>query len=111
MLRNPVTSSKKKELYLLTVYVKRAFGLKNMEVLNFSDAFVVLEFRGQTFETPIVQNNLEPWWDQSFQFVIELTEGESATDAVMQELIKLRVFDHNKVLKNELIGCFFFKVN
>jgi Ca2+-dependent lipid-binding protein len=76
MLRNPVISSKKKEPFLLTVYIKRAFGLKNMEVLNLSDAFVKLEFRGQTFETPIVKNNLEPWWDQSFQFVIELTLGE-----------------------------------
>jgi Ca2+-dependent lipid-binding protein len=47
----------------LTVYVRKAIGLKNVEILNYSDAFVQVEFRGKVYETPIVSNNLEPWFN------------------------------------------------
>jgi Ca2+-dependent lipid-binding protein len=62
-LRQISESKPKKDLYLLTVYVRKVIGLKNVEILNYSDAFVQVEFRGKFYETPIVSNNLEPWFN------------------------------------------------
>jgi Ca2+-dependent lipid-binding protein len=62
-LRQISESKAKKDIYLLTVYVRKAIGLKNVELLNKSDAFVQVEFRGRFYETPIVRNNLEPWFN------------------------------------------------
>ena len=62
-LRTISETKTKKDIYVLTVYVRKAIGLKNVEILNYSDAFVQVEFRGKVYETPIVSNNLEPWFN------------------------------------------------
>jgi len=39
-----------------------------------------------------------------------LTQGSEASEPVLQEYLKFIVYDHNKVLKNEIIGCCFFRL-
>ncbi|KAI3444651.1 hypothetical protein Pfo_001316 [Paulownia fortunei] len=71
----------------LTLTVIRANDLKNMELIGKSDPYVVLYIRPLfKVKTKVIENNLNPVWNQTFELIAE--------DKETQSLI-LEVFDHD----------------
>lgn len=71
----------------LTVTVVKANELKNMEMIGKSDPYVVLYIRPVfKVKSAVVENNLNPVWDQTFELIAE--------DKETQTLI-LEVFDQD----------------
>ena len=62
----------------LTVTVLKASGLKNMELIGKSDPYVVLHIRPLfKVKTKVVDNNLNPVWDETFELIAEDKETQS----------------------------------
>lgn len=62
----------------LKVTVVKANGLKNMEMIGKSDPYVVLYIRPLfKVKTKVIDNNLNPVWDQSFELIAEDKETQS----------------------------------
>lgn len=62
----------------LTVTVVRANDLKNMEMIGKSDPYVVLYIRPLfKVKTKVIENNLNPVWDQTFNLIAEDKETQS----------------------------------
>lgn len=58
--------------------VVRANDLKNMEMMGKSDPYVVLRIRPIfKVKTKIIENNLNPFWDQTCSLIAEDKETES----------------------------------
>lgn len=58
--------------------VVRANDLKNMEMIGKSDPYVVLHIRPLfKVKTKVVDNNLNPVWDQTFELIAEDMETQS----------------------------------
>lgn len=63
---------------LLTVTVIKANDLKNMEMIGKSDPYVVLYIRPLfKVKTKVVDNNLNPTWNQTFELIAEDKETQS----------------------------------
>lgn len=64
----------------LTVTVIRANSLKNMEFVGKSDPYAVIQVRPLfKVKTKVVNNNLNPVWDQTFELIAEDKETQSLT--------------------------------
>ncbi|KAI4354933.1 hypothetical protein L6164_003756 [Bauhinia variegata] len=62
----------------LTVTVVKATSLKNMEMIGKSDPYVVLYIRPLfKVKTKVVDNNLNPRWDETFELIAEDKETQS----------------------------------
>ncbi|XP_027334990.1 synaptotagmin-5-like [Abrus precatorius] len=62
----------------LTVTVVRANDLKNMEMIGKSDPYVVMHIRPLfKYKTKVIDNNLNPIWDQTFELIAEDKETQS----------------------------------
>ncbi|KZV16518.1 synaptotagmin-5-like [Dorcoceras hygrometricum] len=71
----------------VTVTVVRANDLKNMEVFGKSDPYVVVHIRPLVkVKTKVVDNNLNPVWNQTFELIAEDKETQS---------LVLEVFDRD----------------
>ncbi|KAK4803011.1 hypothetical protein SAY86_001214 [Trapa natans] len=62
----------------LTVTVVKANDLKNMEIIGKSDPYVVVHIRPLfKVKTKVIENNLNPLWDQTFELIAEDKETQS----------------------------------
>lgn len=62
----------------LTLTVVKASGLKNMEMIGKSDPYVVLSIRPLIkVKTKVIDNNLNPVWNQTFELIAEDKETQS----------------------------------
>lgn len=62
----------------LRVTVVRCTGLKNMEKIGMSDPYVRLYVRVLfKSKTEVIQNNLNPVWNKTFDFDVEDTETQT----------------------------------
>ena len=55
---------------LLTITIKSAGQLRNVDYFSKSDAYVRVEYRNHKLITEFVPNNLAPKWNQHFHFVV-----------------------------------------
>ncbi|XXG74802.1 hypothetical protein AAC387_Pa07g3426 [Persea americana] len=70
----------------LSVTVVKANALKNMEMIGKSDPYVVLYIRPMfKVKTKVIQNNLNPVWDQTFDMIAEDKETQSLILEVFDE--------------------------
>ncbi|XP_004510925.1 calcium-dependent lipid-binding protein-like [Cicer arietinum] len=70
----------------LKVTVVKATDLKNMEMIGKSDPYVVLHIRPLfKVKTKVIDNNLNPVWDQTFELIAEDKETQSLTLEVFDE--------------------------
>ncbi|KDP28724.1 hypothetical protein JCGZ_14495 [Jatropha curcas] len=70
----------------LTVTVVKASDLKNMEMIGKSDPYVVLHIRPMfKVKTNVVENNLNPVWDHTFELIAEDKETQSLTLEVFDQ--------------------------
>lgn len=83
----------------LTLTVVRANDLKNMEMIGKSDPYVVVYIRPLfKVKTKVIDNNLNPVWDQTFELIAE--------DKETQSLI-LEVIPPSLILSLSLVPWFF----
>ena len=85
----------------LTVNVMRAFNLPALDRCGTSDPFVVLYLspnKEEIFKTAVIKRSLDPVFNQSFVFKGLLP------DEVKRQSLVLRVYDHDRVCKNDFIG-------
>jgi Ca2+-dependent lipid-binding protein len=76
----------------LKVTVVKATGLKNMEMIGKSDPYVVLSIRPLfKVKTKVVNNNLNPVWDQTFELIAEDKETQSLTLEVLRHSLILPI--------------------
>jgi len=62
----------------LKVTIVKATDLKNMEMIGKSDPYVVLYIRPLfKVKTKVINNNLNPVWDQTFELIAEDKETQS----------------------------------
>ncbi|KAL2337421.1 hypothetical protein Fmac_011867 [Flemingia macrophylla] len=62
----------------LALTVVKATGLKNMEMIGKSDPYVVVYIRPLfKYKTKVVDNNLNPTWDETFELIAEDKETQS----------------------------------
>lgn len=62
----------------LAVTIVKANNLKNMEMIGKSDPYVVLHVRPLfKVKTKVVDNNLNPVWNQTFELIAEDKETQS----------------------------------
>lgn len=70
----------------LTVTVVRAKSLKNKEMIGKSDPYAVAYVRVLfKFKTRVIDNNLNPEWNETFEFDVEDQETQSLVVKVMDE--------------------------
>nr|XP_010934087.1 synaptotagmin-5 isoform X2 [Elaeis guineensis] len=68
----------------LTLTVMKANGLKNMEMIGKSDPYVVLYVRPMfKVKTKVIDNNLNPVWNETFELIAEDKETQSVIFEVM----------------------------
>lgn len=80
----------------LTVTVVKASGLKNMELIGKSDPYVILHIRPLfKVKTKVVDNNLNPVWDETFELIAEDKETQS---------LLIEVFDKDNIGQDEKLG-------
>lgn len=73
-----------KPVGLLKVTIVRATDLKNMELIGKSDPYVVVHVRPLfKVKTKVVDNNLNPVWNQTFDIIAEDKETQSLTLEVL----------------------------
>ncbi|XP_039062589.1 synaptotagmin-4-like [Hibiscus syriacus] len=71
---------------MLKVTVVKANDLKNKEVIGKSDPYVVVHIRPRfKFKTKVVDNNLNPVWNETFELIAEDRETQSLTVEVFDE--------------------------
>ncbi|KAF8379358.1 hypothetical protein HHK36_028792 [Tetracentron sinense] len=95
----------------LTVIVVKANNLKNMEMIGKSDPYVVVYIRPLfKVKTKVINNNLNPAWDQTFELIAEDKETQSIIFEVLyhqfnkeEQLVALeeekRILEERKKLK------------
>eukprot|EP01052_Picozoa_sp_SAG31_P005132 SAG31_NODE_221_length_19918_cov_8.483829_11_plen_1299_part_00 len=86
----------------LTVTVKRAKQLPQMDLLGSADPFCMLELGKQTAQTRVVEDNLEPEWSESFVFKVEQLKGTVCT---------LKMYDFDSIGTNMPMGKVTFNIS
>ncbi|CAA0838431.1 Synaptotagmin-4 [Striga hermonthica] len=83
---------------VLSVTVISAENLPAKDILGKSDPFVVLRMKKseQTYKTRVLNDTLNPVWNQTFDFVVE--DG-------LHELLILEVYDHDTFGKEKMGRC------
>ncbi|CAN6485186.1 unnamed protein product [Victoria cruziana] len=80
----------------LQITVAKANDLKNMEMIGKSDPYVVLHIRPLfKVKTKVIDNNLNPVWDETFELVVE----DKETQTVIFE-----VFDKDVGVQDKRLG-------
>lgn len=80
----------------LTLNVVKATALKNKEMIGKSDPYVVLQIRPMfKVKTKVINNNLNPVWNETFELIAE--------DKETQALI-LEVFDEDNLAQDKRLG-------
>ncbi|KAG1354771.1 synaptotagmin-5 [Cocos nucifera] len=80
----------------LSLNVVKANALKNMEMIGKSDPYVVLYVRPMfKVKTKVINNNLNPAWDETFELLAEDKETQS---------VILEVFDEDNVSQDKRLG-------
>lgn len=80
----------------LTVTVVKASALKNKEMIGKSDPYVVLQIRPIfKVKTKVINNNLNPVWNETFELIAE--------DKETQTLI-IEVFDEDNLAQDKKLG-------
>ncbi|KAA3471788.1 synaptotagmin-4-like [Gossypium australe] len=70
----------------LTVTVVKANDLKNMEMIGKSDPYVVVHIRPLfKIKTKVVENNLNPIWNETFELIAEDRETQELTVEVFDQ--------------------------
>ncbi|XWS45976.1 hypothetical protein CRYUN_Cryun14cG0025400 [Craigia yunnanensis] len=70
----------------LTVTVVKANDLKNMEMIGKSDPYVVVHIRPLfKVKTKVIDNNLNPVWNQTFELIAEDKETQALTVEVFDQ--------------------------
>ncbi|KAL5565370.1 hypothetical protein UlMin_028534 [Ulmus minor] len=70
----------------ITLTVVRANNLKNMEMIGKSDPYVVVHIRPLfKVKTKVIENNLNPVWNQTFELIAEDKETQSLTVEVYDQ--------------------------
>ncbi|WVZ18164.1 hypothetical protein V8G54_005486 [Vigna mungo] len=88
-----------KPVGILEVKLVQAKNLTNKDLIGKSDPYAVLfvrPLRARTKTSKVVNNQLNPIWNEHFEFTIE--------DAATQHLT-VRIFDDEGLQASELIGC------
>ncbi|TKY74747.1 Synaptotagmin-4 protein [Spatholobus suberectus] len=88
-----------KPVGILEVKLVQAKNLTNKDVIGKSDPYAVLfvrPLRDRTKTSKIMNNQLNPVWNEHYEFIIE--------DASTQHLT-IRIFDDEGIQASELIGC------
>lgn len=76
-----------KPVGLLKLTIVRANDLKNMEMIGKSDPYAVVHIRPLfKVKTKVVDNNLNPVWNQTFDLIAEDKETQSVTIEVLNLL-------------------------
>nr|XP_010934086.1 synaptotagmin-4 isoform X1 [Elaeis guineensis] len=80
----------------LTLTVMKANGLKNMEMIGKSDPYVVLYVRPMfKVKTKVIDNNLNPVWNETFELIAEDKETQS---------VIFEVFDEDNLAQDKRLG-------
>ena len=86
----------------LTVHLQKAYNLPvkgvDMRACNSFVVLFLLPSREEILQTPVVEKDLNPVFDQVFEFRGILSQE------LYQQVLVLQVFDHDKFLSDDLIG-------
>nr|GMC65158.1 synaptotagmin-5-like [Ipomoea batatas]GME17825.1 synaptotagmin-5-like [Ipomoea batatas]GME20544.1 synaptotagmin-5-like [Ipomoea batatas] len=88
-----------KPVGLLEVKLIQAKGLTNKDLIGKSDPYATLyvrPLRDKTQKSKTINNDLNPVWNEHFQFVVE--------DPLTQHLV-VKIYDDEGLQSSELIGC------
>ena len=80
----------------LSVNVKSASDVPNVEKFSKSDPFAVIKFQEKKEKTKHINDELNPQWNESFNF--PLTAALAQTDS-----LEVEIFDYERIGKNKLI--------
>ncbi|XP_042756695.1 calcium-dependent lipid-binding protein [Lactuca sativa] len=96
----------------LMLTVVKAHNLKNMEMMGKSDPYAVAFIRPlEKFKTKVIENNLNPVWNQTFHLTVEDRETQFAIVEVFDEdigadqrlgIAKLQLIDLQPEIEKEL---------
>ena len=81
----------------LTVKVVNGRGLQNKDTFSKSDPYCMIELGGKSFSTKHMSDNLDPDWNEQFEF--DVSQGE--------DVLALSVWDKNKISKDVFMGYSF----
>ena len=81
----------------LTVKIVNGRGLQNRDTFSKSDPYCMIELAGKSFSTKHMSDNLDPDWNEQFEF--DVTQG--------QDVLALSVWDKNKISKDVFMGYSF----
>ena len=81
----------------LTVKVVNGRGLQNKDTFSKSDPYCMVELGGKSFSTKHMSDNLDPDWNEQFEF--DVSQGE--------DVLALSVWDKNKISKDVFMGYSF----
>ncbi|KAM0935165.1 putative C2 domain, calcium-dependent lipid-binding transcriptional regulator, plant [Dioscorea sansibarensis] len=80
----------------LSIVVVKASALKNMEMIGKSDPYVVLYVRAMfKVKTKVINNNLNPVWNETFELIADDKETQS---------IVFEVFDEDNIADDKRLG-------
>eukprot|EP01120_Amphizonella_sp_Union-15-10_P013982 TRINITY_DN6614_c0_g1_i2.p1 TRINITY_DN6614_c0_g1~~TRINITY_DN6614_c0_g1_i2.p1 ORF type:complete len:129 (-),score=26.44 TRINITY_DN6614_c0_g1_i2:26-412(-) len=85
---------------LLQVKVHEARHLKKMDVFGKSDPYIVLNCDGRIRQTDVVKKNLNPSWNQTFEFEFDKKHIKNPPD------LEVSCFDKETIGKDKEIGTF-----
>jgi len=79
----------------VVVHVIEARNLVNLDIGSLSDPYCVLSIGKTTFKSKVIQNNLNPKWDQQFTF---------KDVSVTSSKLVIRLYDEDFIGKDEFMG-------
>lgn len=93
---------------LLKVTIVKANDLKNMELIGKSDPYVTVHIRPLfKVKTKVVNNNLNPVWNQTFDLIAEDKETQSLILEVLIQSLFLHIALRSIFLISQRMGIFF----
>lgn len=85
----------KLEIFIITVEIKHAKNLPKKDMLTgSSDPYCKLIAGDQTFQTQVINNNLNPEWNETFKFKSFQNPSK----------LRLEVYDYDKATDDDIIG-------
>jgi len=97
----PAQKKRGKSGGMLSVHVKSAKGLPNMDEIGYTDGFVKLALlpdRKKRQKTKVIGNDLNPVWNEKFTFDVSFDELCS------KRVLELTVWDHDMFSSNDFVG-------
>lgn len=88
----------------IEVHVKCAKNLKNMDsgiMGDLSDPFVVVTCGAQQYKTRVIDDDLNPIWDEKFTFDVDFTDPATSEQ---DKFIYVSAFDKNTFTKDDPLG-------